>query len=152
MDAAPQIASKSTADQKVTPVEVVFPDRNSVADRDGRFGDSPFAGAGDSADEANAAFRIELSDAAQRLTDLSPIEPADPKTAEPEQPATPEDAPQAAAAVGEPEDAEDAGVAATEDGADTNQVTSFAQERTGNDTRNETEAGRTLGQVIDAFA
>jgi len=36
--------------------------------------------------------------------------------------------------------------------ASTNQVTSFESERTGNDTRNETEAGRTLGQVIDTFA
>lgn len=149
MDAAPQIASKSTADQKVTPVEVVFPDRNSVADRDGRFGDSQSDGAGDSAAEANAAFRIELSDAAQRPTNPSPIEPADPETAEPEQPATQDDAPEAATAVGEPEET---AVAVTEDGADTNQVTSFAQERTGNDTRSETEAGRTLGQVIDAFA
>jgi len=34
----------------------------------------------------------------------------------------------------------------------TNQVTSFENERTGNDTRNNTEAGRTLGQVIDTFA
>lgn len=34
----------------------------------------------------------------------------------------------------------------------TNQVTSFEGERTGNDTSNNTEAGRTLGQVIDTFA
>lgn len=38
------------------------------------------------------------------------------------------------------------------DGSTTNQVTSFESERTGNDTHDETEAGRTLGQVIDTFA
>lgn len=35
---------------------------------------------------------------------------------------------------------------------DTNQVASFENERSGNDTSNQTEAGRTLGQVIDTFA
>ena len=34
----------------------------------------------------------------------------------------------------------------------TNQVTSFQSERAGNDTRSTTEAGRTLGQVVDTFA
>jgi hypothetical protein len=37
-------------------------------------------------------------------------------------------------------------------GGETNQVTSFESERTGNDTHSTTEAGRTLGQVIDTFA
>ncbi len=37
-------------------------------------------------------------------------------------------------------------------GSRTNQVTSFESERTGNDTNDKTEAGRTLGQVIDTFA
>jgi hypothetical protein len=41
---------------------------------------------------------------------------------------------------------------ASNDASETNQVTSFEGERTGNDTSNETEAGRTLGQVIDTFA
>ena len=37
-------------------------------------------------------------------------------------------------------------------GEETNQVTSFQSERTGNDTHSTTEAARTLGQVVDAFA
>lgn len=40
----------------------------------------------------------------------------------------------------------------TDDPLETNQVSSRALEEAGNDTRNETEAGRTLGQVIDVFA
>jgi len=35
---------------------------------------------------------------------------------------------------------------------DTNQIASIENERSGNDTSNTTEAGRTLGQVIDTFA
>jgi hypothetical protein len=37
-------------------------------------------------------------------------------------------------------------------GSNTNQVTSFESERTGNGPRNTSEATRTLGQVVDTFA
>jgi hypothetical protein len=37
-------------------------------------------------------------------------------------------------------------------GSNTNQVTSFEGERTGNGSRNTSEANRTLGQVVDTFA
>ncbi len=39
-----------------------------------------------------------------------------------------------------------------DDPLETNQISSVALEEAGNDTLNETEAGRTLGQVIDVFA
>ena len=45
------------------------------------------------------------------------------------------------------------GVAGSDDaGPETNQVTSFESERTGNGPRNASEASRTLGQVVDTFA
>ncbi len=46
----------------------------------------------------------------------------------------------------------DHSIRSEQSGARTNQVTSFESERTGNDTNDKTEAGRTLGQVIDTFA
>lgn len=46
----------------------------------------------------------------------------------------------------------DHSIDSVESGKRTNQVTSFESERTGNDTNDKTEAGRTLGQVIDTFA
>ena len=134
MDAALLTAPKLAPEPKVTPVEAIFPDRNSVADRDGRVAEAEGRrGTADSGEAATPAYRIEISEEASRLTDASPIEPAGADTPDPE--------------VADPNAAEPAN-----DPPETNQVTSFEQERTGNDTRNETEAGRTLGQVIDAFA
>lgn len=46
----------------------------------------------------------------------------------------------------------DHSIRSEQSGARTNQVTSYESERTGNDTNDKTEAGRTLGQVIDTFA
>lgn len=89
-------------------------------------------------DEREAAYSVEISSEAQQLAASGPGARTQP--ARQDLDATVETS--ATASIGS-----NAG-----DDTETNQVTSFVGERTGNDTRNETEAGRTLGQVIDTFA
>lgn len=90
------------------------------------------------------AVNVEISNEAQQLATNGDSAPEAPTPAENRTPADSGNS------------LETAFRASTGDGGDggsrTNQVTSFATERTGNGTRNASEANRTLGQVVDTFA
>lgn len=93
------------------------------------------------------AFSVDLSEQAQQVA------ANDPGTAA--QSSGPSSAPNASALDSTVETSATAGVgssAGAESGRNTNQVASIENEQSGNDTSNRTEAGRTLGQVIDTFA
>jgi len=102
---------------------------------------------------SNPAYSVEISDEAQRIAANDPgntPRPEAPQAGPPES-GTRQDL--NATVETSATTSIDAAVGGTrDDGSTTNQVTSFESERTGNDTRNDTEAGRTLGQVIDTFA
>jgi hypothetical protein len=87
------------------------------------------------------AVTVELSSEAQRVSSTAAPDQA---TGETQQPAAPDTSFQTSAPSGI-EGSDDAG-------AQTNQVTSFESERSGNGPRNASEASRTLGQVVDTFA
>jgi hypothetical protein len=109
-------------------------------------GGSSKTGQTESARGSDAAYSVEISDEAQRVAASEQANAPKQTSAEP----------QGLDATVETSATADrgsvAGAAPEDGGSETNQVTSFQSERTGNDTRNETEAGRTLGQVIDTFA
>ena len=91
---------------------------------------------GRSSDEGNAAYNVTISDDAHKIAASAPQRDQQP-------------ADRSQDAVG---DANNRNGVEFERSEETNQTTSYESERRGNDTRNETEAGRTLGQVIDAYA
>ncbi len=84
------------------------------------------------AGRSDAAYSVDLSNAAQQVSSAPAPQQPEPETS-------------SALPAGGESDLPDSGTP-------TNQVTSFQAERNGNDTRSTSEASRTLGQVIDTFA
>lgn len=121
------------------------------------------APATDSVDISDAARAIDAAPAASADVDSVDIQPADATdvgavqfnetTPAPGQNAEPVAVDDGAAAQSSLQTAANEPITpGAEDPLETNQDSSLALEEAGNDTLNETEAGRTLGQVIDVFA
>ncbi len=153
MVASTQIEQRLAFEPRTAPVDPVGQDGNSVA----RESNKPDFSGGTSAPRTNGgdgpAYSVEISDAAQHVAanDLGNASRTETTQEGAQQTSDRQDL---NATV---ETSATSGVGSTvsetrDDGSTTNQVTSFEGERTGNDTQNETEAGRTLGQVIDTFA
>jgi hypothetical protein len=150
---ATQIEQRLAFEPRTAPVDPAGQDRNSVA----RESNKPDLSGGASVQRTNGgdgpAYSVEISDEAQHVAanDSGNTSRTDTTQDRTQQTSAREDlnatvetsgTSGAGSTVGETRD----------DGSTTNQVTSFESERTGNDTQNRTEAGRTLGQVIDTFA
>lgn len=137
---AAQIEQRLAFEPRTAPVEPA--DRNGGAARESNKPD--FLGRRTAPQETtegrDTADSVEISDEARQIAANDPGN----RTEEPRQDLNSTVETSATSSIGSN--------AGASDGAETNQVTSFESERTGNDTRNETEAGRTLGQVIDTFA
>jgi hypothetical protein len=153
MVASTQIEHRLTFEARTAPVDPAGQDGNSVALESNK----PDLGGGTSAQRTNGggepAYSVDISDEAQHVAanDSASASRTDTTQAGTQQTSAREDL---NATV---ETSATLGVGSTvgetrDDGSTTNQVTSFEGERTGNDTQNRTEAGRTLGQVIDTFA
>jgi len=150
---ATQFEQRLAFEPRTAPVDPAGKDGNSVA----RESNKPDLSGGSSAQRANGsdgpAYSVEISDEAQHVA-------ANDSGNASRTEATQEGAQQTSARQdlnATAETSATSGIGSTvneirDDGSTTNQVTSFEGERTGNDTQNETEAGRTLGQVIDTFA
>jgi len=144
MVASPQIEQRLAFETRTAPVDPAAQGGTDAA----RTGNQPdFGGGATSSQPANgneSAFSVDISAEAQRITAGDTVRTDGPQT-DAAEPGTGQDLDatvETSATAGE----------APDDAGTTNQVTSFEGERTGNDTRNDTEAGRTLGQVIDTFA
>lgn len=90
---------------------------------------------------SDAAFNVDLSNAARQLSSNDNAAPADSDADEAPVP----DSSVRTPASGGTDNSDDAG-------SRTNQVTTFESERTGNGNPDASEASRTLGQVVDTFA
>lgn len=151
MVATTQIEAKLAFEPPKTPGDVSSGGGGSVA-RDSNKPDL-LSGASNTAprrqaSDADEAVSVEISEEAQRVAANDPGSATGNQTQQ-------AGAPQGLEALVKTSATAQTGTPADSsfDGDDrTNQVASFEDERTGNDTRNDTEAGRTLGQVIDTFA
>jgi hypothetical protein len=157
MVATTQIEAKLAFEPNSTPGDVTYGNGTSGGNSVPRESNRPdFIGnsANDSgaapASRGDEAFQIDLSEAAQQI---GPTETGD----------AARDRPQLSTTNTQPLEAtiESSGTAVIGGTADptadiaadaSNQVASIGNEQAGNDTSNRTEAGRTLGQVIDTFA
>jgi hypothetical protein len=124
-----QVESKFSVEPRaasVNPTPSVSPARSPEPARGGR-------------DET--AVNVEISNEAQQLAANGDSAPEAPTPADDRPPADSGNSPETAFRA-----------SSGDGGTRTNQVTGFASERTGNGTRNASEANRTLGQVVDTFA
>jgi hypothetical protein len=151
-----QVETRSAFEPRSAPVEPT-PGGISDAGRANRTGlqdiggrDSSGPSEASSSGQSDHAFSIQLSAAAQKFSandntgqDTAPQAPDSDSSRKPD---TTGNSPAADTS------AADHSIRSDDAGSRTNQFTSFESERTGNDTHNTTEAGRTLGQVIDTFA
>ena len=144
---AAQLEQRLTFETRTPPVEQPGQqDVNSVA-RDSNRPDFIRGGDDSASDTSNPADSVEISPEAQRIA-ANDSENTAQNTAQNDSQET-----QSRQDLASPvETSATAEIGSTNAGGGTNQVTSFTDERTGNDTQNDTEAGRTLGQVIDTFA
>jgi hypothetical protein len=153
MVSASQIETRSSFAPPSAPIEPVQGVKNDDA-RDSAKPENARNSSGvpsqSEAHSSESAYSVDISVEAQRATANNPGAVRQAGEAPDQQPAPPQGLNKTS---GPSATAESTAVGAASDStAETNQVTSFVSERTGNDTNNQTEAGRTLGQVIDTFA
>jgi len=150
---ATQIEQRLAFEPRTAPVDPAGQDGSRVA----RESNKPDLGGGASVERTNGgdepAYSVEISSEAQHVA--ANDSGNTPRTDTTQAGTQPSSGPEDLTASVETSATSDIGSTVGEtrdDGSTTNQVTSFEGERTGNDTHNRTEAGRTLGQVIDTFA
>jgi hypothetical protein len=150
---AAQVEQRLSIEPRAGQVEPPNQDGNGIARDGGRPAGVGGTDSQSSADATRPSDSVEISPEAQRIAANDPGNA--PRTETPQADTPPTETLQSRDSSVDTAARPDFGPTVggtTNDGAATNQFTNFQSERTGNDTQNETEAGRTLGQVIDTFA
>ncbi|MPY75115.1 MAG: hypothetical protein GEU87_12725 [Alphaproteobacteria bacterium] len=131
-----QVETSFSFEPRTAPVTPAEPKRPQGADANNSSRPSEPSEGG----RSDAAFNVDLSNAAQQLSSNDNAAPAG---SEADEAPVPDSSVRTSAS----------GVENSDDaGSRTNQVTSFESERTGNGNPDASEASRTLGQVVDTFA